>query len=212
MLTTLVDLHLAERGINRQQFISSLGVRNVERNLQRFENILQKGTTNRRWLKHLARLLKLNTQAIERSNRLTLLLQETRRQQREQDTPFKPYIEFILEGVSEPDSLMILRRQDWTFSVNAESRDFSAARKAYKQAFIAARGRCQQRRIVGFRYFWDSKDGMAFDIYGYAQEIIPRRAPPAKRFVSNRVLRAVGRPRLLVIHCGPPRHLAAATA
>ncbi len=207
MLTTLVDLHLAERGLDRQRFIAALGVRNIERSLLRFESILQHGTRNRRWLKHLSRLLQLNMQAIERSNRITLLLQETRRRQREQEngSRFQPYIELVLDGVSAPDSLMVLRRQDWSLPVPAEGRDFSAARKVYKQAFISGRGRCLQRRITGFRYFWDAKDGMEFDIYGYAQSIIPRREPPAKRFVSSRVLRAVGRPRLLVIHCAPPR-------
>lgn len=205
MLTTIIDLHLSERGMTRQSFVNSLGVRNIDKSLQRFERILETGTRNRRWLKHLAALLQMNPKNLERSNRITLVLQEARRRQRERDTAFKPYLEFILEGAENGDSLMALRRQDWTFAVDTDTRDFSAARKTYKQAFIAARGRCLQRKIIGFRYFWDEKDGMEFDIYGYAQQIIPRRTPPAKRFVSSRVLRAVGRPRLLVIHCAAPR-------
>lgn len=204
MLATLIDSQLFRRGQTRLCFVKELGVKDEELALRNFNRLLQEGTQNEAGLKRLAEKLELDAQQLARANRVTVLLNATRQTR----TAFVPYIEFVLQGYEEkPDSAMLLSQDQWKFVLPAAEseeeqgqRDFSGARRLYKKQFIAAKGRCLGRRIEGFRYYWAKDQAIEFDIYGLVKVIVPGREPPKKRFVSRHVLRAVGKPKLLVIH------------
>lgn len=201
MLATLIDTHLTHKGQTRRDFVSALGVKDVDSTLHRLDRLLTEGTSNEQWLYRLAEKLGLDLEKIVRANRVTLMLRATRQSQ-----IFVPYIELILEGYARPDNVMLLAKDQWTFNlppaerIDADERDFSGARQLYKKHFIALRGRCLGRKIDGFRYYWAKDQAIEFDIYGLVKLIMPVRTPPKKRFVSRHVLRAVGKPKLLVIH------------
>ena len=203
MLATLIDSHLTEQGKTRRCFVSDLGVNDVDATLKRFDRLLQEGTSNEQWLHRLAEKLGVDLQKMIRANRVTVLLYATRASN---EMAFTPYIEYTLEGFDQPDAVMLLGRNQWQFRLptlkhfETPVRDFVSARRLYKQQFISHRGRCFGRRIHGFRYYWAKDQAIEFDIYGLVKVIIPTREPPKKRFVSRHVLRAVGKPKLLVIH------------
>jgi len=203
MLATLIDTRLTEQGRTRRCFVSDLGVRDVDATLKRFDRLLQEGTSNEQWLRRLAEKLGLDLQKIMWANRVTVLLHATRASN---EVAFTPYIEYTFEGFDQPDAMMLLAREQWQFKLpplenpGAPTRDFVSARRLYKQNFISHRGRCFGRRINGFRYYWAKDQAIEFDIYGLVKVIVPTREPPKKRFVSRHVLRAVGKPKLLVIH------------
>jgi len=207
MLATLIDMQLTERGLTRRCFVDSLGVRDVDATLKRFDRLLNEGTSNEQWLRRLAEKLGLDMGKMIRANRVTMLMQKHRKSDGRGYAPvFTPHIEFVLENISEPNTVMQLARDLWQFklppleSLDAPVRDFASARRLYKQKFIAARGRCFGHRVDGFRYYWAKDQALEFDVYGLVKVIVPHHEPPKKRFVSRHVLRAVGKPTLLVIH------------
>ncbi len=203
MLATLIDSHLTQRGQTRLCFVKALGVKDIDATLERFNRLLNEGTSNEEWLYRLADKLGLDLQKMIRANRVTVLMHSVR----VADQPiFVPRIEFTFEGYDQPDSVMLLAKDQWQFNLpsvvsdDVPIRDFVTARQLYKRQFIASRGRCLGRRIQGFRYYWAKDQAIEFDIYGLVKVIVPTREPPKKRIVSRYVLRAVGKPKLLVIH------------
>jgi len=201
MLASLIDTQLSIQGQTRRCLASRMGAADVEQAISDLNRCLKYGTNDEVWLQRIAETLGLEKAKVQRANRVTLLMGRNR--EADNCELFTPYIEFVLEGVAKDDSLMMLTREQWIFSldntIEGEEKSFSLARKVYKREFIEHKGRCLNKKILGFRYYWAPKEALEFDIYGQVKNIVPVRMPPKKRFVSRRVLRTVGKPKLLVV-------------